>query len=52
MPARTSRPVSYRDTFRLLLGFAQKRLRKLPSALAVADLGFPGYLSGDGEADN
>jgi integrase/recombinase XerD len=30
--------VSYRDTFRLLLQFAQQRLRKAPSALAVPDL--------------
>jgi integrase/recombinase XerD len=29
---------SYRDTFRLLLQFAGKRLHKLPSALALADL--------------
>jgi integrase/recombinase XerD len=29
---------SYRDTFRLLLQFAGKRLRKLPSALTLADL--------------
>ena len=29
---------SYRDTFRLLLQFAAKRLHKLPSALALADL--------------
>jgi len=29
---------SYRDTFRLLLQFAQQRLRKSPSALAVPDL--------------
>lgn len=29
---------SYRDTFRLLLCFAEKRLRKPPSALALADL--------------
>ena len=28
---------SYRDTFRLLLQFAAKRLHKLPSALALAD---------------
>ena len=30
--------VSYRDTFRLLLQFAQKRLRKSPSSLTVSDL--------------
>lgn len=29
---------AYRDTFRLLLAFAQQRLRKLPSALDVAEL--------------
>jgi site-specific recombinase XerC len=29
---------SYRDTFRLLLQFAAKRLHKLPSALALSDL--------------
>src|SRR5687767_15565624 len=29
---------SYRDTFRLLLQFAQKRLRKAPSQLALEDL--------------
>jgi integrase/recombinase XerD len=33
--------VSYRDTFRLLLQFAQQRLRKTPSALAVTDLDAP-----------
>jgi len=32
---------SYRDTFRLLLEFAQRRLRKPPSALALADLDEP-----------
>jgi site-specific recombinase XerD len=32
---------SYRDTFHLLLEFAQKRLRKPPSALALADLDAP-----------
>lgn len=30
---------SYRDTFRLLLRFAQKRLHKSPSSLAFGDLG-------------
>jgi site-specific recombinase XerD len=30
--------VAYRDTFRLLLAFAQDRLRKPPSALPLADL--------------
>ena len=29
---------SYRDAFRLLLQFAQKRLHKAPSSLAVSDL--------------
>ena len=29
---------AYRDTFRLLLGFAQERLRKPPSALPLAEL--------------
>src|ERR1700691_2539099 len=29
---------SYRDTFRLLLQFAEKRLRKAPSELRLADL--------------
>jgi len=29
---------SYRDTFRLLLQFAQQRLRKVPSALSLPDL--------------
>lgn len=32
---------SYRDTFRLLLRFAQKQLRKLPSQLAMTDLSAP-----------
>jgi integrase/recombinase XerD len=32
---------SYRDTFHLLLEFVQKRLRKPPSALALADLDAP-----------
>ena len=29
---------SYRDTFRLLLRFVEKRLHKLPSRLALTDL--------------
>jgi integrase/recombinase XerD len=29
---------AYRDTFRLLLGYAQLRLKKSPSALSLADL--------------
>ena len=41
---------SYRDTFRLLLQFAQKRLHKAPSQLGLGDLdsslGVPGR-SGD-----
>ena len=32
---------SYRDTFRLLLDFAQDRLHKTPSALDLADLDAP-----------
>lgn len=32
---------SYRDTFRLLLQFAQKRLRKAPSALSLEDIDAP-----------
>lgn len=32
---------SYRDTFRLLLQFAHKQLRKAPSALSLEDLGAP-----------
>lgn len=32
---------SYRDTFRLLLYFAQKRLRKPPSQLVLSDLNAP-----------
>lgn len=32
---------SYRDTFRLLLQFAQKRLHKAPSALALEDIDAP-----------
>jgi site-specific recombinase XerD len=32
---------SYRDTFRLLLRFAQKRLRKSPSQLVMEDLNAP-----------
>ncbi len=33
--------VSYRDTFRLLLQYAQQRLRKAPSALILSDLDTP-----------
>jgi len=33
--------VSYRDTFRLLLQYAQRRLRKAPSDLTIADLDTP-----------
>jgi site-specific recombinase XerD len=32
---------SYRDTFRLLLGFAKKRLKRLPSKLTLADFNAP-----------
>src|SRR6202162_2010990 len=32
---------SYRDTFRLFLLFAQKRLRKAPSMAAIADMAAP-----------
>ena len=32
---------SYRDTFRLLLGFAERRLKKAPSALLITDLDTP-----------
>ena len=32
---------SYRDTFRLLLGFAKKRLRRPPSKLTLADFNAP-----------
>jgi integrase/recombinase XerD len=32
---------SYRDTFRLLLGFAEKRLKRPPSKLALADFSAP-----------
>ena len=36
---------SYRDTFRLLLQFSQKRLRKPPSQLTLADLNAPCWAS-------
>jgi integrase/recombinase XerD len=44
---------SYRDTFRLLLQFCQKRLRKPPSQLMLADLNAPllGKFLDDLEAD-
>ena len=32
---------SYRDTFRLLLNFAEKRLKRPPSKLALEDIGMP-----------
>lgn len=32
---------SYRDTFKMLLQFVQKRLRKAPSALALEDIDAP-----------
>jgi integrase/recombinase XerD len=37
----TNTIASYRDTFRLLFTFAQARLRKPPSALALDDLDVP-----------
>src|SRR5206468_9606708 len=42
--ASTHTIASYRDTFRLLLGFAQRNLKKAPSDLALEDLdaGFVG----------
>ena len=36
---------SYRDTFRLLLQFAEKRLTKAPSRLAMEDLSAPARMS-------
>ena len=39
--ASTHTIAAYRDSFRLLLGFAQRRLGKLPAALAVTDLDAP-----------
>lgn len=39
--ASTNTIAAYRDSFRLLLGFAQRRLGKQPSALAVTDLDAP-----------
>ena len=35
----------YRDTFRLLLGFAQERIKKAPSELAIEDLDAPFVVS-------
>ena len=32
---------SYRDTFRLLLSFAERRLKRLPSQLTIDDLDTP-----------
>ena len=32
---------SYRDTFRLLLNFAEKRLKRPPSRLTLEDIGTP-----------
>ena len=37
----TNTITSYRDTFRLLFTFAQKRLRKAPSSLELKDLEAP-----------
>ena len=39
--ASTHTIASYRDTFRLLLQFAQQRLRKAPSALVLDDIDAP-----------
>lgn len=39
--ASTNTVAAYRDTFRLLLGFAQDRLHKPPSALPLSDLDAP-----------
>ena len=39
--ASTHTIASYRDTFRMLLQFAQKRLHKAPSALALEDIDAP-----------
>ena len=39
--ASTHTIASYRDTFRLLLQFAQQRLRKAPSTLALEDIDAP-----------
>jgi integrase/recombinase XerD len=39
--ASTNTIAAYRDTFRLLLGFAQDRLHKPPSALPLSDLDAP-----------
>jgi integrase/recombinase XerD len=41
MQASPNTVASYRDTFRMLLGFAQQRLKKSPSTLAMADLDAP-----------
>ena len=39
--ASTHTIASYRDTWRLLLQFAQRRLHKAPSALALEDIDAP-----------
>jgi len=43
---------SYRDTFRLLLGFVEKRSRRAPSQLALADLNAPMIASFLDELEN
>jgi integrase/recombinase XerD len=43
---------SYRDTFRLLLRFTEKRLKRPPSKLALEDLGAPLITSFLGELEN
>lgn len=43
---------SYRDTFRLLLGFAEKRLGRAPSKLALEDLNAPFVASFLDELEN
>jgi integrase/recombinase XerD len=35
--------ISYRDTFRLLMEYAQQRLRKEPSQLSMPDLDIPRF---------
>ena len=37
MAASTHTVVSYRDTFRLLLGFAQSQLHKAPTMMMIED---------------
>ena len=49
LQASTHTLASYRDTFRLLFSFAQQRIHKEPSALAIDDLNaeFIGAFLGD-----